>query len=83
MPADPGIFTHTFEISLKEDGSQFIKGEIEFNQDGEVSFDITDSSIPFSKEAMKKFMALCEICQDIFYGLDGIKKIEIVQKPAP
>ena len=75
------IFTHTFEIELKADGSQFIKGQIEFNVDGKVSFNIEETSIPFSKDAMKKFMALCEICQNIFYSLEGIKKIEIVQKP--
>ena len=79
MPEE--IFTHTFEIELKADGSQFIKGEIEFNVDGKVSFKIDESSIPFSRGAMKKFMALCDICQNIFYDLEGIKRIEIVQKP--
>lgn len=77
------IFTHTFEFEVKDDGSQFIRGQIEFNVDGEVSFEIEESSIPFSKKAMQKFMELCDICQGIFYGLEGIKRIEIAKKPPP
>ena len=77
------IFTHTFELDFGADGGQFLHGQIEFNVDGEVSFKIEESSIPLSKEAMQKFMDLCDVCQEVFYKLDGIKNIEIKQKPTP
>lgn len=73
-------FTHTFEVDLGADGGQFIHGQIEFNQDGKVSYKIEESSIPISKDAMSKFMEFCNICQSIYYSLNGIKKIEIIQK---
>jgi hypothetical protein len=79
----PSLFTHTFEVELKADGSQFLKGEIEFNVDGEVSFDLQDSSIPLSKDAMHEFVKLADHLQSMFYEFEGIKRIEIVQKPAP
>jgi len=75
------IFTHTFEVEFKADGSQFIKGQIEFNVDGKVSLQIEESSIPLSKDMMHDFTALMDYLQKIFYKFEGIKKIEIIQKP--
>lgn len=77
----PSLFTHTFEVELKADGSQFIKGEIEFNVDGKVSFDIQETSIPLSKDALHDFTELTDLLQRMFYQFEGIKRIELVQKP--
>ena len=75
------IFTHTFEFELKTDGSQFIKGQVEFNEDGEVSYKIEDSSIPLAKKTMSYFNELTDFLQKIYYSNGGIKRIEIIQKP--
>lgn len=74
------IFTHTFEVELKADGSQFIKGEVEFNEDGEVSFKVEDSSIPLAKKTMEYFNEIMNLLQKIYYSNGGIKRIEILQK---
>jgi len=74
------LFTHTFEIGLKADGSQFLQGEVEFNEDGEVSFKIEECSIPLAKKTTDYFNEIMSLLQRIYYGNGGIKRIEIIQK---
>jgi hypothetical protein len=74
-------FTHTFEIDLGADGSQFVHGQVEFNTDGRVSFKIEETSIPLSKAAIDHFNKCMDLLQTKFREFGGIKKIEILQKP--
>lgn len=77
------LFTHDFEVRLKGDGSWFLRGEVEFNEDGEVSFNVEDSSNPLSSEGVHHFIDIMDQLRAIFQCCGGIKKIEIVQKPLP
>ena len=79
----PELFNHTFEIELSADGSWFLKGEVEFDTDGKASFKIDESSIPLSGEGMHHFIDLMDLIRRMFPCCGGVKRIEIVQKPAP
>ena len=80
---DLSQFTHTFDIQFKADGSHFLKGQVEFNIDGKVSFYVKDSSIPLDRDALTHFTELMSLLKTVFYSQEGIKKVEIVQKPTP
>ena len=69
-------FTHDFELIFDKTK---ITGEIEFNEDGKVSYDLTNS--PRMKvEEVTLINQLFVIVQQLFLLKNGLEKIEIVKK---
>ena len=75
-------YTHTFKFEI--DGS-FMRGDAEFNEDGEASFKIEEWSEPLPDYVLKYFREIVDIMKRIAHsteeGLD-IKKIVIRKKTA-
>lgn len=73
-PQPPEPYTHNFEYSIG-DGGKFIKGLIEFNKDGRVSYKMESWSEPLLSEDLANFTKLIDLLKDVFHGADGLKKI--------
>jgi len=74
----PGIdpYTHHFHISVG-DGGKYVKGLVEFNTDGKVSFKMNQWSEPLPADFLDYFKELMDLCQKIYKHFDGIKIIKI------
>lgn len=72
-------YTHNFKFSLG-DGGKFITGEIEFNQDGKMSFRMDTWSEPIDEDSLAAFKELTTLLKKIFYEFGGIKKIVVKEK---
>lgn len=61
------IFTHKFnwEINIG-DNNQYLKGEIEFDTDDKVSYQIKDMSNRISKDSMDLFQRYINLMKDTF-----------------
>ena len=68
------VFTHKFKFKVG-DGGQFVNGNIEFNVDGKISFEVEELSIPLHKEVLEHFTELTNLLQKIFKSHGGIKLI--------
>lgn len=75
MPIDP--FTHIFKY---EPDGEFIRGEVEFNQDGITSFKVSEWSEPLKLETLQEFVDLMRNTHEIYETTRGIKKIIIKEK---
>lgn len=71
------VYTHTFEI---EAGGKTIHGEIEFNEDGTVSYKTDNPISNLTLEQAGKFNEMFKCCKDIYDTFGGVTKIEIVKK---
>ena len=74
------IFTHDFKFEVGASADQFLSGEVEFNTDGKVSYNVTESSTPLKKETLEHFNSLMELLREIFVEFGGIKRIRIIAK---
>jgi len=74
-------FTHDFKFEVGEPQNH-IRGDIEFNEDGKVSYKIEDSSIPLQNGTLKYFTELTELLKKIFYGSGRVKKVVFKEKTA-
>ena len=72
------LYTHRFKFSVG-DGGKFIKGFIEFNTDGKVSFKMTSWSEPILKETLDHFSELTELIKKIFYAYGDIQEIKFTK----
>lgn len=60
-------FTHSFKWEIKVgDNLQFIRGDIEFNTDGKVSYKLTQTSPRLEKEVMDYFQRYTELMKEVF-----------------
>lgn len=73
----PVIYTHTFEIKTS---SRTISGEIEFNEDGVMSYKINAPHAGVTLAQSRAVDSLFEHSKQIFDNFGGITKIEIVEK---
>ena len=71
------IYTHVFDFTV---GSKFIRGEVEFDTDGKMSYKIKEVSDPFSNDFLHMFQELMSFLF-ILYNQEGeIKNIKIKRK---
>ena len=71
--------THSFEISLGATvgNKETIQGFVEFNTDGEVSFEIDEISKPITPEAMRHFTELMDLMKKFHDVHGGVVRVEI------
>ena len=70
-------YTHTFDFTVR---SKFIRGEVEYNTDGAMSYKITQVSDPFSNDFLHMFQQFMEYFF-ILYNQEGdIKLIKVKRK---
>ena len=71
--------THKFEIDLGTTAGDrsTLRGYVEFNTDGKVSFEFDDISKPITPEAMKHFTELMDLLKRLHDTHEGILKVEI------
>lgn len=74
------VYTHNFSFEVDSAGGQFIKGEVEFDTDGKVSFKIKDSSSPLQAETLSLFTNLFEYLKKIYDLTGGIVMIKVSNK---
>jgi len=73
-------FTHNFNFEVDDAGGQFIKGDVEFNTDGKVSFKIQNSATPLKRETLALFVEFLDYIYKIFEKTGGISSIKVVKK---
>jgi len=78
MPIDQ--FTHTFKFEINKDGSDFIKGECEFDTDEKASYKIESTSEPLNHPTLGYFMELMALIRKIYEENGGVKNIKVSLK---
>lgn len=80
MAVDPYTHTFKFEIEDKTGKRSFLKGEIEFNEDGKASFKLEDVSEPLDLEVLEYFRDTVESFRLLTEDYGPIKKIIFKEK---
>ena len=76
----PEKYTHNFNFEVDSAGGQYIKGEVEFDTDGKVSFKIKDSSSPLKSETLSLFNKYLEFMKSIYDTTGGIVVVKVSKK---
>ena len=71
------MYTHTFKFELENSS---VRGEVEFNTDGKVSFKLDNVSEPLALTDLSYFKRLMELLKEIYTAGGGIRKIKIIKK---
>lgn len=69
-------YTHSFELNVN---NKFIKGDVEFNVDKKMTYNIKNSSDPFSNEMLGYFMEFMALLKKM-YDFEGEIKLIKVKK---
>lgn len=69
-------FTHTFELSI---GGQAIEGSMEFNEDGQASYQTDDALPNLTVDQSARIVALMAELKRLFDAFGSIDKIEIAE----
>jgi len=77
MTINPDIFTHTYEFDF---GDSFIKGDVEFDTDNKMSFNIKQSAEPMPAETYQLCLDLLNIILKIYTSGNTLKLIKIKKK---